>query len=561
MSGAQFESLAHFFVTPAAQERYQRLVGGDFEFESLQFGQLLLGFGEAKVEELIRSPGDCCQYILSSLCGLLGAEGYVVAQDKVFVPAVEFWSTLAESMADVGQLHFEESPEPWAAIAISHVLEAVSKVWRKIAYPPSHEFNHWDSNDRFAFSDARQDVVDFLQSAYALVGPQLAVTFSNITLSALSESDWPSLESAAFCLGGLYECGRDDAQFDDALTPVFASPLFSLLSSNAPIPHRARQTCLSLIEKYTEYFERNATFLAPAMRLLFTFLRQKPAAASAAKSILRLCSSCRYHLHAETSSLLHEYDSLTHAVQLDCLSSERVLGAIACVAQAIPETDRRQEACFRLLGFVRREVQRSQYLVTSSDSDTLARPGLGCCDDALTEQASLHVGLRALRCLLSIGKGFQSPPDAAIDLDADDVRHWKPGSGLNLLHDEIMGIILELDRAFGSEPQVTELIGSILRCGFSEIDDGPFVLRPETVVQFLTRHTGQMSRVGLLVGTACSFVSSLRLDGVDPQQQAMLSALLLWVVRLLKQLPGMALHDPVVNFLCTHDSAMNSRLT
>ncbi|OAQ80425.1 armadillo-type fold protein [Purpureocillium lilacinum] len=275
MTNTQYEYLATLFTAPWAQERYEKLLQGDFDFDSVQFGHLLLGFGEAKAEALIQGSDGNGQHLLSLLCGLLTAVGYPVAEDRIFVPAVEFWSTFAETMADYIHLDGHETSSPWAASAMAQLLEAVSRAWQKITYPPSEEYSQWDSVDRIGFNDARKDVIDFLQSAYTLAGPQLVATFADLTLSALSRSAWLPLEAAAFCLGGLADCGRDDVRFDAALTPVFASPLFSVLRDNSQggVHPRSRQTCLSLIEQYNEYFERNVEFLAPALRLLFTLLK------------------------------------------------------------------------------------------------------------------------------------------------------------------------------------------------------------------------------------------------------------------------------------------------
>ncbi|GJN75094.1 hypothetical protein PLICBS_009190 [Purpureocillium lilacinum] len=475
MTNTQYEYLATLFTAPWAQERYEKLLQGDFDFDSVQFGHLLLGFGEAKAEALIQGSDGNGQHLLSLLCGLLTAVGYPVAEDRIFVPAVEFWSTFAETMADYIHLDGHETSSPWAASAMAQLLEAVSRAWQKITYPPSEEYSQWDSVDRIGFNDARKDVIDFLQSAYTLAGPQLVATFADLTLSALSRSAWLPLEAAAFCLGGLADCGRDDVRFDAALTPVFASPLFSVLRDNSQggVHPRSRQTCLSLIEQYNEYFERNVEFLAPALRLLFTLLSEQSMAASASKSILRLCSSCRHHLYSETEGFLDEYAGLIDGRQLDCISSEKVLGAIASVAQAIPDSCQRYRACARLLEFIFRDVYRSRHFDASSAAGQNPCQGLRCFDSTSDEHPSLHLGLRALRSLVSIGKGFQSPSDSSIDVDSTGRQLQVSSDGLEMLHAQIMRILQEMEGAFGQSSEMIELISSVLRSGFSENEPEP----------------------------------------------------------------------------------------
>ncbi|KAM4055643.1 importin 13 [Hirsutella rhossiliensis] len=460
-----YEYMASLFEAPWAQERYRRLLQGDFEFDSMQFGQLLLAFGEAKAEALMQSSDELSQRFLAMLCGLLAAEGFPVVNDKIFVSAIEFWSTFIETLADMVHFDQDASSAPWAPSAISHALEAVSNAWHKITYPPSEEFNQWDSSDRVGFHDARKDVVDLLQAAYTIVGPRLAMNFANLTLSALASSAWLPLEAAAFCLGGLADCGREDLRFDQALTSVFASPLFSILQTHDSHVHpRTRQTCLSLIEQYTEYFERNVDFLAPALRLLFAMLREQSMAASASKSILRLCSSCRHHLHTETDGFLDEYKTLLSGKRLDCLSSERVLGAIACIAQAIPDTDRRHIACAEILELIESDVELAQGLAAATDpSSSISCQGLRCFGNLVDEPPALHVGLGALRGLVNVGRGFQSPSEPAIDLDADHCRLYTLSAGLVPLHEKIMGLVLRLEDTFGGSSEVTELLCSLLR--------------------------------------------------------------------------------------------------
>lgn len=68
-----------------SRERYNKLVQGDFEFDSLQFGHFMLAFGDATVQNLVRRPYDTnTQILLSGLTGLLAAQGYAIAEDKIF---------------------------------------------------------------------------------------------------------------------------------------------------------------------------------------------------------------------------------------------------------------------------------------------------------------------------------------------------------------------------------------------------------------------------------------------------------------------------------------------
>jgi hypothetical protein len=536
-----YSMLLDILRSPWAQDLYQKLVRDDFEFETFQFAQLLLGFGEARVDGLIRSDDERSRSLLLSLCGLLSVPGYPGVEDKVFIPTLEFWSTYVETLAD--EMHpADMSPGSWAAPAVSFAMQAVSNAWQRICYPPPDEFSQWDTSDRVGFNDARKDVADLLQSTFALAGPQLAFTFAELLLEALSTTSWFRLEAAAFCLGSLSDCIREDTRCDDALFSVFSSSLFTILQANrSEVPARVRQTCVSLIENYTEYFERNVALLPPALNLLFSMVGEQGLAAPACKSISRLCSSCRHHLFPEIWAFLDEYQKLMTGHKLDCLSNEKILGGISCVAQGSPDESQRFAALSRILAFVEADLRKSmewgQYPPPATDFP--CGPGSRCLDDGSLENPSLHMAIRVLRCLLSIARGFQSPAEAPIELEVKSRRGTQPGTELSRLQRRVFDIIIQIETLYPTVTEVTETICSILRAGFSEYEPGPFVFPPKDIARYLTGHGIDVPRIGLVVSTACSFVSSVEHHEELPSRQALLSEILLWVVGLTRNLPGM----------------------
>ncbi|KAF5581331.1 member of the karyopherin-beta family nuclear import [Fusarium pseudocircinatum] len=538
LSDTHFDNLAQLFDSPWSQRRYEKIVQGDFEFDSLQYGLLLLAFGEAKIERFMQSGDSRSEKLLSNLCGLLAARGYVVEEDRIFVPALEFWLTYAETLTDLTYSD-EESAGTWVPRARSHLLQAVSNAWQKIIYPPAEEFHSWDSSERISFHDARKDVVDLLQSVFTLVGPQLVSTFADLVLKALSESSWPQLEAAAFCLGGLADCISETNRGDDALSVVFKSSLFAILrSGQSEIPPKVQQTCVSLIARYTEYFERNVSELHPVLNFIFGVVGEHAMANAAAKSIHRLCGSCRGYLHTEANSFLNEYQSLVSGRRLDCGASEKVVGGIASVIQAMPDSNQKYSACGRLLEFVQTDVQHALDLLRSCDGSPMPCCAVYTCSYAAPDESlALHTALKSLRCLASIGKGLQAPAELSVDLESSRSITRVVDPHLAQLQGSIMSMISQIQEAFNTSGEVVELICSVLRSGFSESEPGPFVLPPQSVAQYLTNQNLETPRVGLLVKTACSFVSSLEHDGLDNQQD-MLNSVLLWVIGLLKQLPN-----------------------
>ncbi|WQF75826.1 Putative armadillo-like helical protein [Colletotrichum destructivum] len=536
-----YESLFSLFETQWSHERYQRLVEGDFEFDSIQFGQLMLALGDSKVEALIHSIDTRSSRFLARLRGLLSAQGYPVSEDKIFVPALEFWSTYVETLTDSIYSEDEEA-KAWVSTATSHVLEAISAVWQRIAYPASSVLAGWDSADRAGFSDARKDVADLLQSSFTVTGPSLISTFGNLTLQSLSPESWSNLEASAFCLGSLADCVAGDARCDDTLRAVFSSPLFDLLqTSRDNMPGRTRQTCISLIERYSDYFERETQSLPSALNLLFSVLADPLLAGPAAKSIQRLCFSSRSILAPEASAFLSQYQNIATQSLLDCLAGERIMGAIAAVIQAVPDENLRLGHLEALLSFVQHDARKSMQLLSLPrlPSDAAGNTlDIHRCS-TLTEQSELplHMASRALRCLISIGKGLQAPSDAPYDLEREkDSFSTSQNPRLGQIQTEILSLVAQLQTSFPQSGEVAESVCNIFRTGFSETEAGPFVFPPRLVCDYLTQQTSQTPRIGLFVSTACSFLSSLgnmKRSDVDEIRAKLLG----WVIGLLQQLP------------------------
>ncbi|KAF3796946.1 Importin beta-like protein [Colletotrichum gloeosporioides] len=539
LTESHYESLFSLFETQWSDERYRRLVKGDFDFDSIQYGQLMISLGDSKVQSLIHSVDNRSSNFLARLRGLLSAQGYPVSEDKIFVPALEFWSTYVETLTDC--IYSDSDSKAWVSSATSHVLEAVSTIWRRVAYPPPSVLASWDSADRAGFGDARKDVADLLQSTFTVTGPPLISTFANLTLQSMSPNSWPDLEAAAFCLGSLAECVSGDAGCDDTLRAVFSSPLFELLQASREImPGRTRQTCISLIERYSDYFERESQSLPAALTLLFSVLNDPHLAGSAARSIQRLCFSSRSVLAPEASAFLGQYQSIASQGQLDCLASERILGAIAAVIQAVSPDDERLDRLEVLLSFVEYDARRAIHLL----SMPLGSPEVqGECDthrcSALSELSEfpLHIALKSLRGLISIGKGLQAPGDLPLDLDSEREHTFvDQGSRLGQIQSRIMSVVVELQASFPRSGEVAESICNIFKTGFSESETGPFVFPPQLICDYLAQQASDVPRIGLFVSTACSFLSSLRnLKRNDVED--IRTKLLRWVIGLLQQLP------------------------
>ncbi|KAK4123252.1 hypothetical protein N657DRAFT_646000 [Parathielavia appendiculata] len=537
-----YDTLAALFESPWAAERYQRIIHGNHHEEGISFGLLMLAYGDAKVQDLMHSTDSRSQGFLVRLSGLLAADGYLVGDDTIFVPALEFWSTFIETMIDTTYSD-EEAARDWRPYAEQHLKAVVMKCWCKIQWPPAEIFAEWDSTERVAFGDARKDVTDMLQSVFTLEGTSLVSFFAGLFLQALAAQSWAELEASAFCLGALSDCISDEATYDHELSKIFASPFFDLLGqAQGPIPLRLRQTGLALIERYCEYFERNAQYLPNALNLLFAAVGDSVLGGPSARSISTLCSSCRSILTGEAGAFIRHYQTIRSSQVLDSLAEERIVLSIASIIQAIQDETQTLGMFEELYTILKRDFELAVQLKAEPSLLNLQNPdflrGLDPPNPQSippTEEIALQIALRSMRCLSSMAKGMQDVKEYLVDIDSEP-QSQSANSRLVGLQENIMRVLVEVQRVFNTSGEVVEIICNIFRAGFSETQPGPFVFPPEVVTDYFVQQQFETPRVGTLLSTACSFVGSLY-RGPKVYVPAQLTRLLPWVISILQTLP------------------------
>jgi hypothetical protein len=546
-----FRLLLDLFSSDWARDRYDNLVQGDFTHESLQYGRLMIAFGDATVQELARNNDITSRKFLTALEGLLSADGYVSAEDQIFVPALEFWSTFVEVMIDslyseegagstlpdISRLSVDTENSGSASIGLhqtarsqllmarSHVMHVIERCWQKIQFPPPEAFECWDSVDRASFLDARNDVADLLESSYTLTGSPLVSMFARMTVQSLEEAAWEELEASLFCLGAFADCISDGDVCDNILGVVFGSPLFGTLADTAVyVPVRTRQTTLTLIGQYNDYFIRHNEYLPNTLNLLFKALRSPPLSGTASRSIQSLCYSCRHALTGELAAFIRHYEEYILTSSPDSIAKERILGAIAAIIQSLPTEKDKVFPGAHLLQFVDADFRKCLGLLTASSSG---------------EAEAL--GLEALRSLSSIAKGFQAPTDIPLDLEntttADTmVELWTSGEGAPV-QSHIQAIVENLTSKIPQSGDIVEAACSVFRGGFTEKPPGLFVFTPSSVVDFLTRANPTTPRLGVVITTACSLISSYAVSSMRGTEDV-ITRLLSWILMIIQNLQG-----------------------
>ena len=533
-----FKLLHALFNSPWAQERYERLVHGDFDFDSLQFGMFTLAFGDATVQDLAKNidTDPKCQQFLSALVGLLGAEGFAVNEDKVFVPALEFWNTFVETLINFMYSEEDGKHPSWFPTAETYSMEAIKLCWRKIQFPPALEFSSWDSVDRTGFKDARRDVSDLLQQFELIIGISLLSYFIDLANASIRTGNWAELEASMFCLAQFPDCIANEDQCDYYLGQTFSPSLFALLSRpGIEVPTRTMQSFLTLVDGYPDYFERHTQYLPNALNIVFGATNSPALAKTASRTIVELCSSCRQTLVPELDAFLEQYSKIALLDSIDSHVKEGVTEGIASIVQAIPDDDSKLSPLGQLLSFIEADIDQCLLVMSSHPSVN--------SNDVADGQSDMYsvpseLGLVPLRCLASIAKGLRVPSDVPVDLEkkATPSPFWTSGNGM-AIQQRIFSVINRAYDALASQIDIIEAICSIFRVGNRELEPGPFVFPPETLAQFLLKSDLRTPRLGAIINTACSIVStnshtsSYRIDEV-------LNALLDWIVRLLHALGG-----------------------
>ncbi|CAL3965652.1 unnamed protein product [Diplocarpon coronariae] len=499
-----FAILKVLFISPWAQERYVRLVKGDFEFDSLQFGMFMIAFGDATVQDLARNCGTDPQshQYLSALSALLGAEGYAVHEDKIYVPALEFWNTFVEIMVDDAYSSEDDKPA-WFPAAQEHVKRVIERCWLKSQFPPSEEYNSWDSVDRMGFKDARRDFSDLLQQFYLTTGTPLLQMFVDLIENSNTTKKWAELEASTYCLACFADCISDEPQRDDYLDKVFAPSLISLFADPGNnVPSRAIKGFLDLVIVYPDYFQRRPLSLPSILNIVFGATSLPSLAKTASKAIMKLCSNCRTILIPELDAFLQHYANIASNYSLDVTVKEAVMEGIASIIQALDSDEAKLAPLEQLIDYIQSDVEKCLEL-----SNSAVNAGL----------TSLDLGIISLKCLAGIAKGIQTPEDTPVDLEKVTGTlspFWTSGKGSHVQR----RVYLIMDRLF-------DVLG----------ENG------DIVDEFLMRSNLQTPRLGRILNTSSSLITSHKL-AVDIEE--ILDTLLNWVSELLHNLePG---NDPEI---------------
>lgn len=523
-----FESLRSLFSTPWAQTRYTKLVQGDYEFDSLQFGMFMIAFGDATIPDLTKNIADDpqCSQFLSLLVGLTAAEGYAVSEDKIYQLALEFWMTYVEAMVDEAYSSDDDTPPPWFPAAQAHVIQVIRNCWRKSQFPPAEEYNSWDSTDRTGFKDARRDFSDLLQQFYLTTKIPLLQIFIDQIHEYSKTKSWPELEASMYCLSWFADSVEHNPERDDYLEQVFNPSIMTLFSDpNNQVPTRAMKGFLDLVSPYTDYFQHRPAQLPVLLNIVFEATGSLALTKTASRAIMKICSDCRTILLPELGTFIQYYSNIAENETLEPTVKASIMEGIASIIQTMAVDEAKAAALDQLLNCVEIDVQRCLNMPQSYD------------DNPDAQVTKLDVGLLAMKCLVGMGRGSQVPDDMPVDLDGTPTTKstfWTAGEG-SRVQARIYSIICRIYDALGNYGDIIEEICLVFRLGFRETEPGAFVLPSQTAAHFLMRTNLHTPRIVRVINVSSFLISTQK---SDPDLMDVLTNLLAWLANILQSLGG-----------------------
>ncbi|RMY44950.1 hypothetical protein D0865_10229 [Hortaea werneckii] len=510
----------------------------DKDPDGLPYGQMVIAFGDANITQVVERPDDVTgsETILKLLFDILKAPGYPGDEDELSTLSIEFWNTYIEYVNDMLFSKDQDEPDPpWFDYCRSVLSQLVGMLWTKLVTPPPETAKQWTDAESDGFKEFRLDTTDLMLSMYVFLGKDMLQQLITLTIGALDTRQWRGVEAGMFCLHMLADNVLEDQPSEDLLATVFSSSLFrDVADFGQNMPTQVRRTAIDLLGSYGQYIEHHAEYLPDTVRFLFASLETGSLANAAAKSIASLCSACRGSLTGELEGFLQQYQRFLSGPTNDPYTKEKVIGAIASIIQAIQPDTAKVQPLVALVQYVEQDVQVAK----------------DCAQAGEEEMAGL-MGVAALNCLASIGKGMQVPDDVPVSIYEDDESppnkdFWALGEG-QVAQQRIMGCFSVL-QVLGNNGEAVEAACQVLRTGFAETEPGPFVLPPSVTVSFLQQCAVTTPQLEAVLGTVCILITQ-HSKGNSTRIGAQVTAVTQQVMNFIQQLGGPG-NDPAVATSC-----------
>ena len=511
----------------------------DKDSEGLPFGQMVIAFGIANIQQVVEQLDSIegSRNIIKLHFDILKAPGYAGDEDELSTLSIEFWNTYIEYVNDVAFSKDSNDPDPpWSGYARSLLAQLIELLWAKMWTPPAEVAKDWTDTESDGFKEFRLDSTDLMLSIYVFLGKDLLQQLVTLALRSLEAKRWRAVEAALFCLNVLADNVLEDQPSEDILATLFGSSLFREVADfSQNVPSQARRTAIDILGSYGPYIEHHAEYLPDTVRFLFASLETGMLANTAAKSIASLCAACRASLTGELDGFLQQYQRFLSGPTSEPYTKEKVIGAIAAIIQALQPESAKVKPLLALIDNVEKDIQVAK----------------DCAGAQESEMAEI-MGVTALVCLASIGKGMQVPEEVPINIYDEDEQHlrepnfWEGEEG-KTVQQRIMGCFSVL-QVLGNNGDAIDAACQVLKSGFAEVEPGPFVLPPNVTVSFLQQCSINTPQLETVLGTACILITQ-HSKSESKRIDAEVGAIGLQVANFIKQM-GTPSHDPGVAQSC-----------
>ena len=489
--------IAEMLTRPGTQSWMTDLLSGNFDQEPMAYGRLLLSYGEARAEELAYGIGSNDQQILHRLVSLTQCAGLAIVEDEIVSQVLDFWSNFVESFVNWDGESTSGNDWDEATKRLQRLEECTRSVIEalmlKIKMPGGNLLREWDRDSKLAFQEMRRDFQHFIASAYALLGSPLFESFVIYTSNSWQQRDWEAVEVGLFCINGVSIAVSDTMKGDDSLSALFASALFTdMTNPEFLVPFKTQQTAVNLVAEYADFFKRQPTNLVPTLNFMFSCLESQALMHTSAKTILALCDVCRTALGQYAMVFAQQYSSFVTSSERDTDVKEKLIGAMAAVAQGL-STDSRTEVNADQQDTL--EVLNKLLDPVEADVNEAVASFVTDCESARER------GLCAVLCLASMGRALRAPDSTIIVLESNGHAEFQPlGQNGMFTQTRVIRLYTTVLEMFPSDGEIMEAVCNIFRAGLTE-SSGPFVLPPEAIETIFLTYSHVTSRVGFVLET------------------------------------------------------------
>lgn len=472
-----YSLISVFLLGPLAYNWLQQLSDGDFEEEPLWIGKILVAYGEVRVENLTDAACLENSSLLKLLLLPLSCPGVPTVDDPIASPALEFWSNFVETARD----QYEDrlcDPDYWLGWNDGIFKNLLLCIKPRIQHPPPEQWRTFTPDEKKLFNYFRSDARDLLSFMEAFFGVAMTMDLASNVLNDVEQRNWLKVEASLFCLNSIisqvnYE-DNDLRKITDTLfrpTSKGTSVIEKIRAATTEVPVVVFKEVISLFSAVESLAQNDSNLLLMQLQCLADWFALRALAMPAATVFASLCLHARETIvqAGKGSHLLELLQGYAASPTREFAVQEKLSGAVAAIAQTYAANDAEQAKMIL------------DALLTVVDGDIKT-----CLDLLATDsETAKNFGLCALRCLENMGKAFRLP-EIAIDLYEEEQNqpqnYWSqhPNETASFQNKILSQCTAVLEIFSGPEEVVA--ICHILKSGYTESVDGPFVFPLEATV-------------------------------------------------------------------------------